>query len=91
MRRTTPLLLHVTPFLVHSPEAFRPEGPHPLTSEDYAEQFDETRLYGAKTGSLRSTVQTEIAIFWTENTVRQYIRASGTLGYDHSVSGGVLT
>jgi hypothetical protein len=81
MRRTTPLSLRCLT------ERKKPRE----SAEDDAEQFDETRLYGAKTGSLRSAVQTEIAIFWTENTVRQYNRASGTLGYDHSVSGGVLT
>lgn len=80
-RRTSPgaavtlWTAHVTPFLVHSPEQFRPEGPNPLTTEDYADQFEETRLYGAKTGSLRSAEQTEIGVFWTENTVRQYNRA----------------
>lgn len=82
----TPWTAHVTPFLVHSPEQFRPEGPHPLTSEDYAEQFEETRLYGAKTGSLRSAAQTEIAVFWTENTVRQYNRALRGFAAEHELS-----
>jgi hypothetical protein len=71
----TPWTAHVTPFLVHSPEQFRTAGPNPLTSEEYAAQFEETRLYGAKTGSLRTPAQTEIATFWSENTVRQYNRA----------------
>ena len=82
----TPWTAHVTPFLVHSPEQCRSEGPHPLTSEDYAEQFEETRLYGAKTGSLRSPAQTEIAIFWTENTVRQYNRALRGFAVEHELS-----
>lgn len=82
----TPWTAHVTPFLVHSPEQFRTEDPHPLTSENYAEQFEETRLYGAKTGSLRSPAQTEIAIFWTENTVRQYNRALRGFAAEHELS-----
>ena len=82
----TPWTAHVTPFLVRSPEQFRPEGPHPLTSEDYAEQFEETRLYGAKTGALRSAAQTEIATFWTENTVRQYNRALRGFAAEHELS-----
>jgi hypothetical protein len=82
----TPWTAHVRPFLVHVPEQFRPEGPHPLTGEDYAEQFEETRLYGAKTGSLRSPAQTEIALFWTENTVRQYNRALRGFAAEHELS-----
>lgn len=71
----TPWTAQVAPFMVNSPEQFRADGPDPLTSDDYAAQFDEVRRYGAKTGSARSPEQTEIARFWTENTVGQYGRA----------------
>jgi hypothetical protein len=82
----TPWTGQVTPFLVHSPDQFRPEGPNPLTSEDYAEQFEETRLYGARTGSLRTSAQTEIGTFWTENTVRQYNRALRGFGSERGLT-----
>jgi hypothetical protein len=71
----TPWAAHVVPFVVHTPDQFRPTGPNALTSEDYAEQWDEVRRYGARTGSARSEAQTEIARFWTENTVAQFNRA----------------
>ena len=71
----TPWTAQVRPFLVRSPDQFRAKGPHRLTSKQYAAEFNETRLYGAKEGSLRSEAQTEIARFWTENTVGQYNRA----------------
>jgi hypothetical protein len=72
----TPYTAHVTPFLAESPEQFRPaNGPLPVDSRQYAEEYERTRLYGAKTGSLRSPEQNEIAAFWTENTSYQYNRA----------------
>ena len=76
----TPYVAQVTPFLAKSPSQFRPEGPYDLTSSQYAEEFERTRRYGGKadtaaTDVIRSEEQTEIATFWTENTVRQYNRA----------------
>ena len=71
----TPYVGQVKPFLVDSVEYFRSKGSDPLTSHRYAVEFERTRLYGAKSGSLRSPEQTEIAQFWTENTVGQYNRA----------------
>lgn len=82
----TPYVAQVTPFLVESGEQFRPKGPRALTSKRYAEEFERTRLYGAKTGSLRNEEQTEIATFWTENTVRQYNRALRELARSRELS-----
>jgi hypothetical protein len=76
----------VKPFLAKSPDQFRAEGPLPLTSERYAQEFERTRLYGAKNGSLRSPEQDEIATFWTENTVRQYNRALRGLAVERGLS-----
>jgi hypothetical protein len=85
----TPYVGQVKPFLADSPEQFRPaEGPRPLTSTTYAREFDRTRLYGAKTGSLRSPEQTEIAVFWTENTVGQYQRALRSLARRRGLGSG---
>ena len=84
----TPYVAQVTPFLAKSPDQFRPKGPNKLSSRRYAVQFERTRLYGAKTGSLRSPEQTEIALFWTENTVRQYNRALRDLARARGLSVG---
>ena len=84
----TPYVAHVTPFLVSSPEQFRPKGPNPLTSKEYAEEFERTRLYGALNSPVRSEAQTEIAKFWTENTVGQYNRALRVLANARGLSVG---
>lgn len=82
----TPWTGQVRPFLITSPDQFRPDGPNKLGSKAYADQLNETRLYGAKTGSLRTAAQTEIAIFWTENTVVQYNRALRGLALKRGLS-----
>jgi hypothetical protein len=84
----TPWTAQVRPFTANSPDQFRTEGPNAVTSADYAAQLDETRRYGAKTGSARSPEQTEIARFWTENTLGQYNRALRGLANTRGLSTG---
>lgn len=84
----TPWMSEVTPFVVNSPGQFRPDGPNPLTGDDYADQLNEVRLYGARTGSARSAAQTEIARFWTDNTVGQFNRAFRGLATDRGLDEG---
>jgi hypothetical protein len=84
----TPWTAQVRPFVVTSPDQFRTAGPNPLGSKDYAAQLNETRRYGAKTGSARSPEQTEIARFWTENTLGQYNRALRGLANGRGLSTG---
>jgi hypothetical protein len=85
-RAVTPWVGRVRPFVVSAPDQFRPDGPNALASKKYATQWDEVRRYGAKTGSERSADQTEIARFWTENTVGQYNRAFRRLASERGLS-----
>ena len=41
----------VEPFLIESPSQFRTQGPHALTSDAYAEEYDEVKALGAKNGA----------------------------------------
>ncbi|MFN2594373.1 MAG: vanadium-dependent haloperoxidase, partial [Actinomycetota bacterium] len=84
----TPYVAQVTPFLAESPDQFQPKGPNPLDSHAYAADYERTRLYGAKNSSLRTPAQTEIAVFWTENTVRQYNRGLRDLATQRQLSVG---
>jgi hypothetical protein len=81
----TPEVGNVTPFLAESPSQFRAPGPAPLTSPQYAREFERTRLYGGKV-SLRSPEQTEVALFWVENTVGQYNRALRSMATTRGLS-----
>jgi hypothetical protein len=69
---TTAWLGFTEPILIDSPTEFLPDGPDPLGSEDYAEDFAEVELMGAATGSGRSEADTALALFWFDNPPRQY-------------------
>jgi hypothetical protein len=63
------------PLLLDTASQFRPGPPPALDRPQYARDYNETRLYGALNGSLRTTEQTETALFYTENAAQQYNRA----------------
>jgi hypothetical protein len=54
----------VRPFLLQSSSQFRTEGPNALSSDAYAEDFNEVKALGAIDSTLRSEEQTHIALFW---------------------------
>lgn len=58
----------VTPFFMTKPTQFRADPPPAVTSKHYARDYNEVKLYGAKTGSLRTPDQTDLANFWAGNT-----------------------
>ena len=59
----TPWLGAMKPLLLNSASQFRPGPPPAIDSHQYARDYNETRLYGALNGSLRTTQQTETALF----------------------------
>ena len=58
----------VTPFFMTRPTQFRVPPPPAVTSKHYARDYNEVKLYGARTGSLRTPEQTDMAQFWAGNT-----------------------
>ncbi len=68
----TPWLGKMRPFTMRSADQFLPEGPTPLSSEEWVADYNLTRLYGAADSKLRTDAQTEIAKFWVVNTAAQY-------------------
>jgi hypothetical protein len=74
---TTPLVpwvAEVRPFTMTSPAQFRSGPPPALSSRRWKQAYNLTKLYGDVNSSVRSAEQSEIAIFWTEHTVRQWNR-----------------
>jgi hypothetical protein len=61
-----PWLSQVRPFTLTSPSQFRPGPPPGLTSPTYTNEFNETKAFGAKTGSSRSALQTQTALFFSD-------------------------
>lgn len=70
----TPWMATMKPLLLTDAAQFRPGPPPALDSRGYARDFEEVRLFGAKTGSLRTAEQTETARFWTELVYQQHNR-----------------
>jgi hypothetical protein len=62
----TPWVAVMRPFAINSPSQFRADGPPNLTSAQWAEDYNETKAYGAKTGSLRTPEQTDTGWFYTD-------------------------
>lgn len=56
----------VRPFELASASQFRPSGPPKLTSGAWARDYNETRLYGSATSTVRTPAQTEVAKFWAD-------------------------
>ena len=63
----TPWLAHLKPFAMLSPDQFRAPGPPTLSSDLFARDFKEIKMYGAHDGSARSLAQTQIGQFYAEN------------------------
>jgi hypothetical protein len=56
----------VRPFAMSSSSQFRPPGPPPLDSQQYADDYEEVKELGAAIGSTRTEEQSEIALFWAD-------------------------
>jgi len=55
----------VTPWLMERGSQFRPGAPPPLTSPEWASDYNEIKELGGKKSAKRSNEQTDIARFWT--------------------------
>ena len=70
-----PWLSRMVPLTMRSPSQFRPEPPPPLTSTEWTDDYNETKTLGAINSSVRTPEQTEIGLFWTDHSGKQYGRA----------------
>src|SRR5216683_175541 len=76
----TPWLGKMVPFTMTSAGQFFPdEGPTPLSSEEWIDDYNQVKTLGALNSAVRTPQQTEIGLFWTEHTGQQYGRAFRTL------------
>jgi hypothetical protein len=63
----TPWVGNVQPFTMKSSSQFRTAGPNALGSQAYADDFNETEALGRIDSSVRTALQTQIALFWQSN------------------------
>jgi hypothetical protein len=79
-------LKDVTPFGIGDPARYGSLGPNDLTSKKYAEDFNEVKALGRKTGSSRTTDQTDLANFWAVNPPRLWSGIARTLATQQQLS-----
>jgi hypothetical protein len=60
------------PLGIHRASQFRPDGPSALTSEQYADDFNQVKELGRADSTTRTTAQTNQARFWTDHDIRQW-------------------
>jgi hypothetical protein len=56
----------VTPWALERGDQFRPDGPPPLDSAEYAAAFNEVKTLGERNSTVRTAEQTEIAFYWRD-------------------------
>jgi hypothetical protein len=62
----------IKPLALESASQFRPDGPSPLTSEEYAEDLAQLEEVGGDESTTRTPEQTGEALFWTDHDSRQW-------------------
>lgn len=83
----TPWFGQMKPFTMVGPGQFFPdEGPTPLDSQEWIDDYTETETLGALNSTVRTPEQTEIGLFWTEHTGQQYARAFRKLATDRALN-----
>lgn len=83
----TPWLGQMVPFTMSSAAQFFPdEGPDALDSQQWIDDYNQVMTLGAINSTVRTPAQTEIALFWTEHTGRQYARAFRNLAVQRGLS-----
>ena len=82
----TPWLAKMRPFTTSSAAQFLSHGPTALTSEDWIDDYNQTRLLGEVDSTIRTPAQGEIGLFWTEHTGQQYARAFNYLATNYSLN-----
>ena len=74
------------PLGLRSAIQFRPDGPSPLTSEQYADDINQVKNLGRADSTTRSIEQTNQALFWTDHDIRQWdtgmLRLAAARGLD---------
>jgi hypothetical protein len=62
----------IRPLALESASQFQPDGPNGLTSEEYAEDFNQVKELGRLDSATRTPEQTTQALFWTDHDIRQW-------------------
>jgi hypothetical protein len=73
------------PLALESASQFRPDGPNALTSQEYADDFNQVKSLGRVDSTTRTPEQTIQARFWTDHDIRQWNDGMLQLGADRGL------
>ena len=76
---------NVTPFALNDATQFRPDGPPPLDSVEYAVDYNEVKSIGAQFSASRTEEQSAIARFWYEGSQVGWNRIARTVATDRGL------
>jgi hypothetical protein len=62
----------IRPLALPTASQFRPDGPSPLKSHEYAEDFEQVAAFGRLDSTVRRPEQTTQALFWNDHDLRQW-------------------
>ncbi len=82
------VLTQVRPLGLRAADQFRPAGPPPLTSRQYARDLNELKRFGRVDSVERSAHQTETARFWADQTAAQWNRTLRQIATDRGLNLG---
>jgi hypothetical protein len=82
----TPWLGQMRPFTLITAADILPNGPVSLGSEAWKRDYTLTRLFGGVNSTIRSAVESEIGLFWTEHTAQQYARSFNYVADNYGLS-----
>jgi hypothetical protein len=77
---------NVLPFIVPNAQMLRTDGPNALTSDAYAEDFNEVKELGSLTSITRTPDQTDAAIFWQDHGIALWNRIFRTLAANQNLN-----
>jgi hypothetical protein len=86
-RDPAPWVGNVDPFVVPDVEMLRSEGPDPLTSAAYAEDYNEVKKVGSLTSTTRTADQTAASIFWQDSGIAIWNRVFRRLANSEDLNG----
>ena len=85
-----PLWGSVKPFVIDSASQFRSPPPYALASPEYAADFDEVKVRGAAANSNRTADESQIALFWRENSPLGWNRVARNIALERRYDGWEL-
>jgi len=81
-----PGFAQITPLALANASQFRPGPPPALSSAQWVNGYNEVKAYGRAEGSLRTDLQTEIGLFYTQHAVAQFSRAFRRYAIENGLS-----